>query len=155
MEIHLTKLQGGILAPANPATEDAIGRLKLGQVIHADFKKMRNYKFHKKLFALLNFAYDHWEPEKFDDPKWGGVAPQKTFDRFRQDVAILAGFFDATYRLDGSVRIEAKSISFGKMSEDDFAILYDKTINVILKKILVNYDKEELDRVVNNLLGFT
>ncbi len=154
MEIHLTKLQGGLLAPANPDTEEAIGRMKLGQVIRADFKKVKNYKFHKKWFALVRFAYDHWEPAGFDDAKWGGVSPEKTFDRFRRDITILAGYFDATYRVDGSVRIEAKSISFGKMSEDDFAILYDKTINVILQKILINYDKDELDRVVNNLLGF-
>jgi hypothetical protein len=58
------------------------------------------------------------------------------------------------YRVDGSVRIEAKSISFAMMNEESFAELYDSTINVILSKILTNYTKQELEDVVGELMSF-
>jgi hypothetical protein len=36
--------------------------MKAGELTHADFKRVRNYKFHKKYFALLDFAFEQWEP---------------------------------------------------------------------------------------------
>ena len=32
----------------------------------------------------------------------------------------MAGFYDATYDIQGNLKLEAHSISFGKMSEDEF-----------------------------------
>jgi hypothetical protein len=42
------------------------------------------------------------------------------------------------YNARGEVRVEAKSISFANMSEDEFEALYSDTINVILRKILTS-----------------
>ena len=82
------------------------------------------------------------------------VCPQKNPERFRKDVIILAGYFDATYRLDGDVRIEAKSISFASMSEDEFEKLYSATIDVILKHVCTQFDGKMLDEVVEQALAF-
>ncbi|MCK4499912.1 DUF1367 family protein [Candidatus Babeliales bacterium] len=156
MELRFAKPgPGTILAPADEQTAEAIKRLKIGEIIHGDYKKQRNYRFHKKMFALLNFAFDHWQPGKLQDPKWKGIKPEPNFDRFRKDLIILAGFYEAHYRVNGEVRIEAKSIKFGKMDETEFSELYNKVINVVLQKILVNYSRDELDNVIDNLLSFT
>lgn len=152
MKIYLKKLDS-ILLPDDEDSADYVHKLKYGQVITADFSKPRNYKFHKKYFVLIKYAYEHWKPEKLEDTKFD-VVPEKSFDRFRKDLIILSGRFDAVYRVDGSVRIEAKSISFAKMNEEEFAELYSSTVDVILKKILTNYTEEELDRVVAELMGF-
>jgi len=143
------------LVPADLKTSDFIHSLKTGQVIHGKFTRVRNYKFHKRFFALLNFLYEHWEPGEFQDSKWKNIKPQKNFDRFRKDLIVLAGFYEAFYRLDGSTRIEAKSISFGNMGEEEFEELYSKVIDVGLKHILPNYNKTELEKVVDELLSFS
>jgi len=152
--INLRKVGVGTIIPADEESSNFVDKLKLNEVISADFKKPRNYKFHKKYFALVNFAYENWEPEAFEDSKWKDIVPEKSLERFRKDLIILSGHYDAVYRVDGSVRIEAKSISFASMNEETFAELYDATINVILKKILKNYTREDLDVVLAQLEEF-
>jgi len=83
-----------------------------------------------------------------------GINPEKNFDRFRKDIAILAGFYEATFRLNGDVRLEAKSISFHSMSEDEFEELYTKTIDVIVKHVLNNYTDEMLRSVLEQVEAF-
>ena len=81
--------------------------------------------------------------------------PEKNFDRFRADCTILAGYYESTIRLDGSVRIEPKSISFAKMSEEEFTKLYDATITVLIKYVYGSgRTKEEIDETVNRYLEF-
>jgi hypothetical protein len=154
MKISLKKVSDIMIVPNDKDSADFIDKLKYNQVIVADFKKSRNYNFHKKYFALIKFAYEHWTPSQFEKSKFEGVIPEKSFERFRKDIIILSGRFDAVYRVDGSVRIEAKSISFASMNEESFAELYSATIDVILKKILVNYTEKELDDVVNEIMGY-
>ena len=65
----------------------------------------------------------------------------------------MAGHYDSFYRIDGTVRIEAKSISFAQMKEGDFDKFYSATIDAILKYILTNYQREDLEQVVEQLLA--
>ncbi|ECA7488429.1 DUF1367 family protein, partial [Salmonella enterica subsp. enterica serovar Enteritidis] len=37
----------GLLLPATPESEDFLRSVKIGAWIHADFKRVRNYAFHK------------------------------------------------------------------------------------------------------------
>jgi hypothetical protein len=149
--IVLMKAPNGALVPADPQATEYIASLKLGAAVRAEVKRMRNYKFHKKLFALLQFAFDTWEPT---DATYKGQIVEKNFDQFRNDVTVLAGFFETTITLKGEVRVVAKSISFGSMSQDDFDKLYSAVCNVVLAKILKNYDREQLDAVMDQLTGF-
>lgn len=148
----LLKHQSGLMLPENQETKDYIDKLKVGSLIHADFKKMRNPKFHRLYFALLNFAHDQWEPA---EQTYKDQVVEKNFDRFRSDIAILAGFGFPTYNIRGEMRMEAKSISFGSMDEIEFDRLYNSTINVIMKNILTKYTREDIDNVVAQLLDFT
>ncbi|HCR5626261.1 TPA: DUF1367 family protein, partial [Shigella boydii] len=34
----------------------------IGEWIHADFKRVRNYAFHKRFFKLLQLGFDYWTP---------------------------------------------------------------------------------------------
>jgi hypothetical protein len=149
MILNLRKVGGGLVG-ATEADIEYINKLKHNQVLSADFKKKRNSAFFRKWWALIDFAYEHWEPDLPDHK----LNPEKTFDRFRKDLTILAGYYTAEYRINGDVRIEAKSISFAKMEEEEFEQLYSNTINAILKHILKNYTYADLDNVVNELLRF-
>jgi len=151
MDIYLTKTQTGFV-PADIPTEEWIKKVKHGEVIAADFRKVRNPAFLRKYFALLNVGYDNWSPGEVDS-KYG--IPEKNFDQFRKDVTILAGYYHTVIRLNGEVRIEAKSISFAKMEEEEFEKLYNQTIDVLLRHVYGSgMTTEELDNIVNQYMGF-
>ena len=149
-ELTLIKSDVGIF-PADAESKDFIDKkLKYGDRITCEFRRTRNAKFHRKGMALLNFLYEHWEPGEINN-EYG--TPEKNFDRFRKDLTILAGFYEQHIRVNGDIRVEAKSISFSSMDEDEFEAWYSAIIDVGLKYILKNYSKEELDKVVDELIG--
>lgn len=152
MPIELVLIwKGNCFVPATDQDMDLCLKLKQGQAIKSSWTRMRNYKFHCKFFALVNLGFDSWEPKEINS-KYG--IPQKNFDRFREDVIIRAGFYDLVYDLDGNCRPKAKSISFANMEEDEFEKLYSNTINVFLQGILANYTKDDLDKIVQDILNF-
>ena len=149
-ELVFVKTDMGI-HPGDKPTEEYVSKLKYGEQIHGDYKKRRNVKFHRKGMALLNFLFEHWEPGEISS-KHG--TPEKNFERFRKDLTILAGFYKQTIRLNGEIRTEAKSISFSSMDQAEFEKWYSAIINVGLKHILPGYDRKEIDRVIDELMGF-
>ncbi|MEA3427891.1 MAG: DUF1367 family protein [Thermodesulfobacteriota bacterium] len=141
------------LVPFDPESEEFLHRHKIGDVLEGNFVSMRNPDFHRKYFALLKTGFENWEPGEINS-KYG--TPEKNFDRFRRDVAILCGFYDVVIRLDGSTRVEAKSISFARMGKEEFEKLYSKTIDLFLAKIYNHsISEEELNRIVELYLSFT
>ena len=150
-EITLIKTISGLM-PADTPTDEWYKKLKSGELAHGTFSKMRNPAFHRKYMALLNIGFENWNPCEIDS-KYG--IPEKNFDRFRKDVAILAGFYEVVIRLDGSTRIEAKSISFASMDDLEFEKLYSATIDVLLKKVYgEGMSREEIDNIVESYLRF-
>ena len=152
MHVILTKTFNG-LVPADPKTDEWFRKVKLGSVVHSDFKQMRNAGHHRKMFALFNLAFEYWEPGEVSSKH--GI-PEKNFDRFRKDLTILAGHYHNVIRLDGSVRIEADSISFGSMSQETFDALYQNILTVIMNKIPVLKDmsQDAIDELVDKVLTF-
>jgi len=62
-QLQLIKQSSGILIPASPETSDFLHtKCKLGAVLVADFKQVRNPAFHRRFFALLNLGFEYWEP---------------------------------------------------------------------------------------------
>ena len=152
MKALLTKTYAG-LVPSEPKSKDWYDKLKPGEVVSAEVKKVRNLAFHKKYFALMNIAFDNWTPGEINS-KYG--TPEKNFDRFRADCTILAGFYETVIRLDGSVRVEPKSISFSNMEEDVFNDLYQRTIDVLIKHVYNSkVSQEEIEKTVQLYLDFT
>jgi len=144
------------LHPAHAEDQELLSNIKAGQPVRLKLTRVRNYEFFKKWWALIDYAFDMWEPpEAGEGSAWReAINVEKNKDRFRKDITILAGFYEATYRLNGDVRIEAKSISFGSMSEDEFEELYTKTIDVVVKQVLRNYDGETLRGILEQVEGF-
>lgn len=134
--------------------QSRLKKLEAGELITFDVKLPRNGKFHKKFFAMLNLAYEMWEPNR----KWKsykGVAVQKNFERFRSDVLIQAGYYSQTFDLDGNMKLEAVSISFASMDDIKFEAVYSDCLNVLLEKVLITYkDRAEVDAVVEKMLRF-
>ncbi|ECC9412995.1 DUF1367 family protein [Salmonella enterica subsp. enterica serovar 4,5,12:b:-] len=52
----------GLLLPATPESDDFLHSVKIGEWIHADFRRVRNYAFHKRFFKLLQLGFEYWTP---------------------------------------------------------------------------------------------
>lgn len=149
MKLYFKKIDG-YLVPDNQESVLYLSKVKNGEALSAEFKKPRRYQFLKKYMALLNHGFEHWEPEA----EYKGIKVEKNFDKFREDVQIMAGYSETYVNLKGEIRLKSKSISFGKMEEEEFEKLYSAAINVLLQMVFKNYTKDDIHDVVNELLGF-
>lgn len=152
MKLYLTKTQIGLVT-ADEIAAEALDKYRNGTVLLCEIVQPRNYKFHKKFFALLNLGFQYWKPAEVDS-KFG--APEKNFDTFREQVVIMAGFYHMVVTLRGEARAKADSISFANMSEDKFQDLYNKVLNVLLKIIFIGYTDEQVIKMAEEqILSFS
>ncbi len=153
-EIQMVKIQGA-LRPAQQADMDALEKVRTGAPIMAKIVQMRNPKFHAKFFAMLNFAYEYFQPEVVATKS--GKIPERNFDRFREDVTILAGFYDVVVNIRGETRLQAKSISFGSMEDLEFQDVYKAVFDVCWKQVLQHVrgmTEATADNVINSMMSF-
>ena len=146
MKINFIKQPGGTLTPADDMDADQMIKFKTGGMYEVDIKLVRNPQFLAKVMVFFQYCMDHWDGDKVMEHG----TPQAQFDRFRRDMTILAGYYEQTVRLDGSIRTEAKSLSFGSMEEKEFHDCYQALISVAMQKIFRGSD----DEVYNKLVGF-
>lgn len=151
MEILLTKHPDGVLLPADEDEREKLHRFAQGEILKAEVKVMRNSGFHRKFFAMLRVGFDAFTPAVTE---YRGFLVEKNFEQFREDVIVAAGFYTVTTNLRGAVRVKAKSIRFGRMRQEEFEKVYSAVANVLLNTVLVRYTRQDLDNVVNQLLGF-
>lgn len=153
MKISLTKIKPLTYAIADEESQEWDKTIKIGQTVSHDWKKRRQLWKHRKYFALLKIGFDNWEPGEINS---GFGKPEKNFEQFRKDTTILAGYYNVVIRLDGTTRIEAKSISFSKMDEVQFDELYSKTIDIFLKRIYgKDWDEKRINEAVESYLSFS
>jgi len=104
-------------------------KIPLNEPIEFEFKKKRNYKFHKKFFALLNLVYENQEQ-------------YNNIEHLRKDLIVSAGFYDLRYNIEGVELQEPKSISFANMDQNEFQDLYSKIIDVVVNWLGI--DKQDI-----------
>ncbi|PCE67562.1 DUF1367 family protein [Salinivibrio sp. YCSC6] len=88
--------------------------------------------------------------------KRANIEVEKSFTAYRKWVVAEAGFYKTVTLPNGTVKREAKSISFANMDDREFDELYTASLTVIWNHILHSHfaTKAEVDRAVNTLLGF-
>jgi len=150
MKLGFIKVNGG-LAPFDDEAMVWFTKQKFGTIIRMDFSAMRNGKFFRKWWALVKYAFDNWDAPQVETKF--GVA-QVSFDRFRKDMIIFAGFYHVVVRADGSTRIEADSLKWGKMTEGSFDELYKNTVQAILTHVLDTHDEAAIELAMNEMAGF-
>lgn len=143
---------GGYLVPATEQDAETLKQFKTGEGVTVKISRKRNIDFHRKFFAMLNLGFDAWEP---DMPVYKDQPATKNFEKFREDITILAGHYEAVTNIKGAVQLKARSISFGNMDEFEFSRVYYSVADVLIKHVLHNYTREDIDRVVENLVKFT
>ena len=140
--------RGGVLVPVDQRGADLLARLRPGEGVAA--RQVLNVRHHRKLMALLRFAFDQWEgPQAIHE----GERIEKNFTRFRNDLTILAGHYERECDAAGNWRLVARSLNFETLDDqEEFAELYDAFVTVIMRRVLTTYRREDLDEVVEKIL---
>ncbi len=154
MEVFLTKTMSGALVPMDQ-DEEAFKKFKSGSVIRCEVKEMRNGPFFRKWWALVKVGFDLWT-ESTPRREFKGMQIEPNFARFRKDVTILSGYYDPIFNVKGEIRMEAKTLKWGSMTEMEFNELYQKTINTILNKIIPSrkISEQELQAWAERVMEF-
>lgn len=133
------------LKPCYEDDYDEKKKLKIGEVYEADIKLVRNIRFHRLFFALINLGYAYL-PEKAQTGVFGSV------EGFRKSVIIAAGFTKVYWNIRQRCFVEeAESISFNNMDDARFRDVYDRCKDVIFNLISRYVTKEDFER---NLMNF-
>lgn len=127
-KIALVRNLSGFI-PAYDSDFEIAKKIKIGEIYEYDFKKPRNYEFHKKFFGLINLVFQNQERYKF-------------LDSLREDLIIEAGYYYEEVNLHGEVKKKVKSISFASMDEIEFSELYSSVVDVIIKYF--HFDKQDI-----------
>lgn len=160
-EMCLVKTDTGKLVGLTPAdealrakTKKRLDGMEPGEMVRASYVVPRNYKFLQKIMVLFKVGFDHWTPDR-KRFSYKGQPIEKDFENFRKSITIQAGFFKQIFDLHGRMTLEAESLAFDSMEPDRFEQCYNAVANVLLERVLTNYKRDDLDRVVAQLLLFT
>ncbi|HIF9127005.1 TPA: DUF1367 family protein [Photobacterium damselae] len=61
-QVSLVKTQSGGLFPLTESDKAVLDQKRIGTVLECSVKMLRNPRFHRKFFALLNLGFDYWQP---------------------------------------------------------------------------------------------
>lgn len=151
----MTKGPRGALLPADDEQAELLSKIPAGSLVRVTVARPRNAAFLRKYFALLKYAFDMWSD--LQPPREHRGQPVVTsFERFRDEVTILAGHYETVWNIQGEMRLQAKSVSFAKMSEEDFEKFYSHVIDVLLQKVLsaTQLTPQKLRAYVDQVMAF-
>ena len=148
MQIQMIKQPGGLLLPASDGDAERLERFKSGAIYPIEIKQARNPAFHGKVFAFMQFCFEHWSADK-TDARFKTSAAQ--FDTFRKNLTVLAGYKDVTFTIDGRLRVDAQSLAFNQMEQDEFEECYSALINAALVHVFGNTKDQ---KILDKLTGF-
>ena len=144
--VLLCKKRSGMLSPADARARSIVQHMSLGECAYAQIRRARNPKLHRKFFALVQFAFDNWRVH--DAPA------AQNIDRFRKDLTIAAGFYEVVLGIDGKSHLEAKSIAWDKMGEEEFTPLYEKVVEVLAEGFIPGMTPAQAERFAMELEAF-
>ena len=144
MKLEFIKQAGGNLTPADDFTAEKLTKFKTGGQYTVEIKRVRNPLFHAKVFAFFNYCFKHWA---------GGNECQHEsvqFDSFRKQLTINAGYFDQVWALNKiDFTLEAKSLAFGSMGQDEFEQCYSALIQAAMTGIFNEADDQQLNQLMS------
>ena len=154
-EVYLTKNLLGQLEGAHAGDREYIAGLSVGAIYKAQITKPRNYKFHKKVFALIGIAYDLWDyaPQEMTH-KGMKITPQKNFEQFREWSIIQIGCYDVIGFPNGEVRIRAQSLAFHMKDQDQVEKVYSDLLDFYLNDFLKHHSRADIEKAVQQLIQF-
>jgi hypothetical protein len=153
MKAIFFKLTNKLLGTADTMAEEFLATLKRDEGVSVELKVVNNIRLHRKLFALMKFAFDNWEPP---EELYEGIPVQRDFDEFRKSLIIAAGFYTPYYDHEGNVHLKAHSLSFPKCEDEKKNRIYNAVLTatwafIDAQKLI---SEEERERICLELLRY-
>jgi|TARA_X000001388_G_scaffold25071_2_gene17491 hypothetical protein len=126
------------LHPSDDASLEALRRLADGYVV-CELKQPRNLKHHRLFYALMRKVFEN--QERYEN-----------LESMITAIKIGIGHADEYPMKDGNVCYVPKSISFENMKQPEFNEFFDRAVNLIIKTIIPDMDKESLLAEVYQML---
>jgi len=123
------------IVPLYDSDNEEVAKLKANKEYKFKVTSPRNYKFHRKFFALINLGYQNSETKM-------------NFEGFRAYVTMQSGYYERHVTAKGEF-YTPKSINFAAMEASEFEKLYSASINVIIK--IVGCTTQDIE---NELINF-
>ena len=128
MKFNLSK-KGIYYIPATDLDRDKSNKIGQGELVEVEFKKNRNYLFHKKFFVLLNIGFENQDKEQ-------------NFALYRAKIMIQIGCCDVILLDNGSANFIPWSISYDSMPDNNtFEEVYNKAVDYIAKQLYITNEE--------------
>ena len=115
-------------------------KLKIGATYEAVFREVRNPKFHRLFFALLNCSWSYLTEAQQEFFK-------NNVEKFRETLLIATGYTETFYDIRRAAWLEKpRSMAFDKMSESDFSDFYERAKDVIFNYFIDPSLRDEFEQ---------
>ena len=128
MKILLVKTLGSY-KPAFDSDYEKARRHKLGEIIEFETTEQRNPRFHRKLFALINLAFQNQDITQHREA-------------FRQWLIIESGHYEVVNFPDGSSQKVPVSLSFKAADQEKIEEIFQDILQVVIT--FIGATKEEI-----------
>ena len=118
----------------------ALRRVPLGEDVMVSWRRARNMKFHRKVFALLQMVFENQER-------------YPTFKRFRAEIQKELGYGETYEQDDGKAIFVPDSLSPASMEADEFETFWNDLCNHVITKWLPGVTREELEDEILEITG--
>ena len=145
MDIYLTPTPQG-LVPLYDSDYQLFLKLKHGYPYRCKLTQPRNYKFHKKFFALVRITFDNLPAPLAN--LWDIHTPEEIVRKFKRDL----GLYTARTNPYGEREIEYHSISFAAMDQHDFEQFYAQAVSLVLGKYLKGLNRQDLEEALHEFM---
>ena len=128
------------LVPETDSDAELKRRMKIGATYEVTVKEVRNPKFLRLFFALLNCSWQYMTEQQqafFKD----------NIEKFRETLLIATGYTETFYDIRRQAWLEKpRSIAFDKMSEADFSDFYERAKDVIFNYFIPEVNRDEFEK---------
>ena len=128
------------LVPETDADHELKKKMKIGATYEVTVKEVRNPKFLRLFFALLNCSWQYLTEQQqafFKD----------NIEKFRETLLIATGYTETFYDIRRQAWLEKpRSIAFDKMSEADFSDFYERAKDVIFNYFIPEVKRDEFEQ---------
>ncbi len=140
MRIDLVKKRYAI-APATPGDEEALRKVKVGDLLPVVIRKPRNGLHHRKFWAMVEvIAENHHR--------------LRTREAVETELKLLCGHYREHVTRDGEIVFVPRSIRYDEMDQVEFAVFYDKAVRAALTELIDGVDPAELEAYLDKIGGF-
>lgn len=133
------------LLPFDAVAESELQKLKVGDVVKVEVKKLRNPKHHALYFALVAKIWENVDHR---------IYPSKA--NLHEALKFAAGIRETVINpITGEVMEKVGSIAFDEMDQTSFAEFYERICDIVAKHFVPGLESAALMAEIESMIGIS